>query len=392
MYQVNTSGFTPIMANIIGTYAPTGMNPADVGWVISLPSLLMIPGVLLNGVLVNFFRMRSVMIFSWALFGLSGVAIYFVPDFTAMLVCRAVQGFAIGLCQPSTKAMPARMYDNAHRANVMGWISMVGGIMSVIGSLAMGRFALIDWRLGMFYILGVAVVFIVLALLFVPNLPIERLEKVKDEGAKRPFGQVVWLCVLAAFVIYTVGAVVQIKTSIIVPQIGAGGPVESSYVSMSSTAGIVVGGLCFGVLYKTVKRWLFPIALVVCAAFYYLFANAHSLVELLIYGFILSAFSIGIVMVYYINRVTYTAPRERVSTAILMVTFATYLGQVLTTPFVNFVENTWGGMPIIGERGPEYMASVSLTAVAVVFAVVAVMAAVYIFVTRNKKLTADDGE
>jgi MFS family permease len=393
MYQVNTSGFVPVMANIIGTYAPTGMNPADIGWVISLPSFFMIPGVLLNGVLVNFFRMRTVMVFSWALFGLSGAAIYFMPDFTTMLVCRAVQGFAIGLCQPSTKALPSRMYNNEHRANVLGWISMVGGIMSVIGSLIIGQLGVIDWRLGMFYILGVAAVFILLALIFVPNLPVERKDKqTKSDAPKRSFGITVWACVLAAFVIYTIGAVVQIKTSLLVPQIGAGGSVEASYVSMFQTAGIIVGGLSFGLLYKKLGRWLFPISLVVCAVMYYLFAHSQSLIEMFVWGFILSAFSIGIVMVYYINRVTYTAPRERVSTAILMVTFATYLGQVVTTPFVNFVEQNFGGAPIIGARGPEWPASVSLDAVALVFAVVSVVSVIFILATRKMKLTADERE
>jgi MFS family permease len=354
----------------------------------------MIPGVLINGLLVQFIRMRTVMIFSWALFGLSGAAIYFMPDFTTMLVCRAVMGFAIGLCQPSTKALPARMYDDSHRANVMGWISMVGGIMSVIGSLIIGQLGTVDWKLAMFYILAVAIVFIILALAFVPNLPVERQEKKqKSDVPKRPFGITVWACVLAAFVVYTIGAVVQIKTSIMVPQIGAGGSVEASYVSMVQTAGIIVGGLTFGFLYKTLKRWLFPISLAMCAITYFMFAQATSLVEMFIWGFILSAFSIGIVMVYYINRVTYTAPRERVSTAILMVTFATYLGQVLTTPFINFVETTFApGAMFIGERGPEWPASVSLDAVALVFAVVTVVSVIFILVTRNMKLTADDRE
>jgi MFS family permease len=275
----------------------------------------------------------------------------------------------------------------------MGWISMVGGIMSVIGSLVIGQLGVIDWRLGMFYLLGVAVVFIILAIAFVPNLPVERQEKKeKSDAPKRPFGITVWACVLAAFVVYTIGAVVQIKTSLMVPQIGAGGSVEASYVSMVQTAGIIVGGLTFGILYKTLKRWLFPIALAACAIMYYLFAHSQSLIEMFIWGFILSAFSIGIVMVYYINRVTYTAPRERVSVAILMVTFATYLGQVLTTPFVNFVETTFGGAPTIGDRGPEWPASVSLDAVALVFAIVTVVAVVFIFATRNMKLTADERE
>lgn len=378
MYQTNTGAFVPLINSIAGEFIGMrqDMMPDQVGWLISLPSLLMIPGVLLNGLFIQKFRMRSVMVFSWALFGLSGAAIYLCTTTAALFTCRALMGLAIGLCQPSTRALPSRMYDDTWRSRVLGWISMAGGIISMLLSLAVGRIALVDWRLAMLLFIGLAIIFIIFALIFVPNLPVEekppKVKTVSGETKKRPFGSMMWLLVICAFIIYTVGAIIQIKTSIVVEERGIGGPDMASYVSMASTSGIIIGGLLFGFFYNRFGRGLFPAALLVSAAAYFWFAYAKDIASLCISGFITGFAPIGIVMVYYVTRITYVTPRERVTMALLIVTLATYLGQVCTTPVMNFIESIWGTATYV-----------SLTMVGVVFAVVGVIAIIFILATRK---------
>lgn len=378
MYQTNTGGFVPLIGSIAGEFIGMrqDMAPDQVGWIISLPSLFMIPGVLLNGVLIQKFRMRSVMIFAWALFGLSGAAIYFCTTTVMLFTMRSIMGLAIGLCQPSTRALPSRMYNDTWRSRVLGWLSMGGGIISMLLSFVVGRIGLIDWRLSMFLFLGFAVLFIIFAVIFVPNLPVEKkpakVQTDAGEAKKRPFGYMMWLLVICAFIIYTVGAIIQVKTSILVTERGIGGSDMASYVSMASTCGIIFGGMLFGFFYNKMGRILFPVALLVSAAAYFWFAYSYDIVSLCISGFITGFAPIGIVMVYYVTRVTYVTPRERVTMALLLVTLGTYLGQVCTTPVMNFVEGIFGTHT-----------SVSLTMVGIVFAAVGIVAAIFIAATRN---------
>jgi predicted MFS family arabinose efflux permease len=402
MYHTNTSSFVVLIQSVANEMLiPFGgdMAPDQVGWLISIPSLFMIPGVLLSGVLLQKIRMRTLMISAWVLFGISGAAIYFCTTTVAILSMRAVMGFAIGLCVPSSRALPSRIYDDNWRARVIGWIEFVGGAMSIFCSVVFGQIAMANWRLSMFVYPIIALVFIILAIAFIPNLPVEKQERVeKQSGLKRPLGQTTWALTLAALVIFVVGAVIQIKTSTLVEELRLGGPDVAAIVSMANTFGIVIGGLIFGFLYKKLQRWLFPVALLGAAACYFWFALSQDLVSLCISGGIANLFTIGTVIVYTVARVTYTTPPERITFAVSLVTFAMYIGQVFTTPFINLVEAQFGGlMPMAsvfsaqaGMEIEQVSASVSLIAVGVVFAALFVIATIYIIATRSQdaKVTA----
>lgn len=62
MFNINTSSFVVLINSIAGTFVPMGMTGPQVSMLITLPTLIMIPGVLLNGKLIKIFSMRSIMI------------------------------------------------------------------------------------------------------------------------------------------------------------------------------------------------------------------------------------------------------------------------------------------------------------------------------------------
>lgn len=386
MYQVNTTTYTVLISSIASEMVDVrqDMSTDQVGWLISLPGLFMIPGVLLSPLLLRRIRMRSLMIGAWALFGLSGAGVFFCTTTAGILSCRALTGLAIGLCQPSTRALPARMYDDKWRPKVMGWIAMAGGIVTVIMALLAGYLALVNWRVVMLLYLIVALLFIALALLFVPNLPQENPTRAKEQEQshqskqtgikKQSFGRDTWMMIAAAFVVYVVGSVVQVKSSMLVVERGLGGTDVVGYVSIFRCAGIIVGGACFGSAYRLCGRWLFPASLGIAGLTYFWFAHSCDVVSLCISAAITGAFSIGIAMVYYVTRVTYTTPAHRTTMALTLVTLSTYLGQVFTTPFINGAEALWGTS-----------AAVSLDAVGIVFMAVMVVGIIYILATRTEQ-------
>lgn len=378
MYNTNTSSFTTLVSSVANEMMAVDMVPSQIGWLISITSLLMIPGVLLSGWLTRVMSMRNIMILGWTIFGLSGAGIYFMHTTSGILVMRAIMGFAIGLSQPSSKALPSRLYEGDERNNVMGYISMGGGIISVIISILFGQVGLINWRYTMFFYLGFAAIFIILALLFIPNLPPEGSANSQSTGKKRPLGIATWVMVFCGFYCFLIGAVIQIKTSTFVQELGLGGSDVAGYVSAANTVGIIICGMFYGKLQRVLGRWLYPLALAISTVAYFIFANGNNVIVLCISGAVICGFSIGIVMAYNIARVTFTAPRERITTAITIVTLATYIGQVCTTPLLNLVASIW-----------DPSSRTALLFVGAAFGVLTVLAVIWILLTRNKKLSAD---
>jgi MFS family permease len=398
MYNVNAGSFTVIIdavAQSMFMSDPMNMRPDLIGYLVSIPSLFMIPGVLLSGVLDKFVRMRTLMIISWVLFGISGAAIYFMPGIFAVLACRAVMGFAIGLCQPSSRALPSRMYEGSTRSKIIGWIGMGGAAVSIVASISTGALASIDWRLAMFIYIIIAAVFIILALVFVPNLPVEKaagspkqekdIAVQQEPKAKTPLGLTVWVNILVGFLVFVIGSVIQIETSTHVNQIYGEPRFDIiTWVNVFNTLGIVVSDFIFGKMYDKIKRWLVPLALLVCAGGYLWFALATDAFSLCASGAVANFCDIGIVMVYCVVRASHAAPVSRMTLAITLVFLAQFLGQVFTTPFINIINENWGVVYGMNPAGaPEFLASVPLVATAIAFLVFAIGAAIYVFATRK---------
>ena len=371
MFYINTASFTSLVSVIAQEMMQVDMKATQVGWLISLPAVFMIVGVILSGWLTSRVTMKYIMLFGWALFGLSGASIYLMHSTLGIMICRALMGFAIGVAQPSTKALPSRMYDGGKRSSVMGFMSMGGGIASVIAAMLFGQIGVTNWRASMLLYLLFAVICIVLGAKYLPNLPPEKRDTQKSEG-KNPLGAGTWVIIFAAFYCFLIGAVIQIKTSSFVAELGLGSSNIAGIVSACSTLGIIVCGFFYGKLHERLGRWLYPLSLLITTISYFLFANGTSLAILCITGALICGFSTGIVMPYNVARVTFIAPKERVTTAITFVTLATYIGQACTTPLINFVSSLWGSS-----------SKVVLLFVAAAYGLLMVLSVIWILVTKN---------
>jgi MFS family permease len=392
MYNANTQ-FTVLMNSIVGDFFGRGikLTGAQISMILSLPSLLMIPGVLISGKLAQYISMRTVAVFSWLVFGITGVVLYFsMGSIAAFLTVRALMGFAIGLCQPISRAIPGKLFDGNLRAKVLGYISMGGGILSVIMSILFGQIALTNWRNCLWAFPIIAVIFVILTLLFIPNIPPEKKDeaaRLNPDGTKKkqpPFGRPVFMLCLAGFCIYTIGAVVQIKTSVHVAQTGIGGSDYVGYISSANTFGIIFGGLFFGTIYKHLKRWVLPSAALLTAVFYLFYAMTDSFIVMAVSGFFICGISIGILMAFLIARVSFVAPKTRITMAITMVTFANYIGQFITTYYIQAIESIFRAPLVDAGTGPQPLASVSLYSVAAGYALIGIAGAIYIYATRNE--------
>lgn len=99
---------------------------------------------------------KKVLIFGTGVWGLWTLAVGLVPDFSSMLVIRAISGLGLGCLMPATFSLLGDHFPQSKRGRALGVIGLVGLMGTVFGVLALGFVAKTDlWRWG-FIGLGIA--------------------------------------------------------------------------------------------------------------------------------------------------------------------------------------------------------------------------------------------
>lgn len=377
IFNTNTSSFIVIIESVASHFAPMGMQSTQVSLLQTLPSLFMIPAVFGGGFLKSRFSQKTLTMFGWGLYGCFGLLLMFIDHYILFIIVRACMGFGLGIALPQPKAIVAKLYDGEKRASLIGYISMVGGVISLLISISLGYVAAVNWRFALLLYPVFAIVVIVLVGLFVPHLPPENFKATAAPGEKKePLNKFVWALIIAGFFSFIICSVIQVKTGQLVQERGFGGSVETGWVSACATLGTFTGGLTFGRLYKTFGRWMLCISAVCAAVGYFVLASAPVLVVAFIGSYLCGLGSVGTINPYLVARISFVAPKSRKSDAITYITASTYGGQFFGTLYLTVVQALFG---------PS--ASAALMSVSGSFIIMLVIA--FLFMTCTKKQSAE---
>lgn len=371
IFNTNTSSFIVIIESAAEHFGPMGMASTQVSLLQTLPSLFMTPAVFGGGFLKSKLSQKTLTMFGWGLYGVFGLSLMFIDNYIAFIIVRACMGFGLGVALPQPKAIVAKLYDGEKRASLIGYISMVGGIISLLISISLGYVAAVNWRYALLLYPVFALVVIVLVGIFVPYLPPENY-KTSTGGKKEPLNKFVWALIVAGFFVFIICSVIQVKTGQLVQEKGFGASVETGYVSACATLGTFTGGLTFGRLYKKFGRWMLCVSALCAAIGYFVLASAPVLVVAFIGSYLCGLGSVGTINPYLVARISFVAPPSRKSDAITYITASTYGGQFFGTAYLSLVESIFGAG-----------ASVALMSVSGAFAVVLIVA--FIFMPSTKK-------
>lgn len=375
IFNTNTSSFIVIIESVAEHFGPMGMNDTMVSLLQTLPSLFMIPAVFGGGYLKSKFSQKTLTMFGWGLYGLFGLCLMFIDHYILFIVVRACMGFGLGIALPQPKAIVAKLYDGEKRASLIGYISMVGGMISLLISISLGYVAAINWRFALLLYPVFAIVVILLVAAFVPKLPAETY-KASTDGKKEPMNKFVWALIIVGFFSFIICSVIQVKTGQLVQEKGFGASVETGWVSACATLGTFTGGLTFGRLYKHFGRWMLCVSAVCAAIGYILLSQAPVLVVAFIGSYLCGLGSVGTINPYLVARISFVAPKSRKSDAITYITASTYGGQFFGTLYLSIISALFGSS-----------ASTALLSVAVCFIIMFVVA--FLFMTSTKQESAE---
>jgi MFS family permease len=102
---------------------------------------------------------KKVLIFGTGVWGIWTILVGLMPDFTGMVIIRAISGLGLGCLMPATFSLLGDHFPQSKRGRALGTIGLVGAMGNVVGVLALGFVATPSlWHWG-FIGLGLASVF-----------------------------------------------------------------------------------------------------------------------------------------------------------------------------------------------------------------------------------------
>jgi MFS family permease len=133
-----------------------GISFAMIGLMTTLRNIAQTVSAPLWGYAADRYSRKTVLIIGTGVWGIWTILVGLTPDFSSMLIIRAVSGLGLGALMPATFSLLADHFPQSKRGRAMGTIGFVGAMGTVVGVLALGFVATPEmWRWG-FIGLGVA--------------------------------------------------------------------------------------------------------------------------------------------------------------------------------------------------------------------------------------------
>lgn len=113
----------------------------------SLPSLLIIPFVLLAGKLSTGKNKLKTLVVGLAVFFLSGIACLFARSMTGLIVISCVLGIGAGMVIPFSTGLVVDYFTGDYRVRQLGYSSAINNLTLVVATVVTGYLANVNWHL-----------------------------------------------------------------------------------------------------------------------------------------------------------------------------------------------------------------------------------------------------
>lgn len=371
--MVASALMVPLLGSIAAEYPNAA--PGLLNQTLSLPSLLMIPAIIITGYLSKYISKKYLLMLGSIIFVVSGFGSMYSPSLEALVAFRACEGIGMGIVYPLAPAIIAHIFYGEERAKLIGWTNACGGVFSFILGIGAGYAALVDWRHAFYYYL-IFVAVVIMQGLLLPAFPPEKKDAEIIQAAaaseeKPKLGYAAYLTMGAMLIFMSVAMVIIYNLAIFIMNEGIGTPADAGMASSINTVASFFISLGFGYLFRFLKRYVSVLGLAFMACAYFVLSAAHSM-SLVYVGTICLGASMGCIFPYLMTRVAQVSPKAVKTMAVTWLSMSIYLGQWLSGYFAVWMANIVGGTT-----------RQLFSAVGVIFIVFAVFAAVFIAVTQK---------
>ena len=271
LVNMGNSAVTAAIQNIADAFPH--IKYSSVLLIATLPSLTMIPFVLLSGAVAGSkIRYKTLVIVGLMLFTLAGIAPVFLHSFASILAARALFGAGLGILSPLAPALIFNLFHGQARANALGISSVFTNIGGIIFQLVGATLCMLNWRYTFIvYLIGILSIVIVRFALSEP----EKIEKADNKKVKIPLQAYIVFILFGFFALLGTPVLMNMSTIIITSNLG--NAASAGFVLSMSTVGGMAAGALFGRIYKVTSKFTISVALLIAAAGLVLVNYAHSI-------------------------------------------------------------------------------------------------------------------
>ena len=328
---------SPILEDLSRIF-PTA-SQLEIQMLTSLPSLLIIPFVLLAGWLSERGESLKLLAVGLLIFFASGVVCIFAKDIRLLIVASCVMGIGAGVAVPYSTGLVVRYFTGDARVQQLGISSAVNNLSLVLATAIVGWIAMKDWHLSFaVYLLPAVSMVLLLALRDTKPSP-EPEESDQLRQTKIHWWRLVGLAVLY-FVITFTTLVITFYLSFLLEKYRFPQEMSSVMISLFFLA-IMLPGLMLNLVIRKLRSMTIVLSLCMIVVGLLLVGTIPN-IPLMTLGVIFTGVGYGILQPIIYDKTAIIAPPETATKALSIVMTVNYVAVVVCPFVVDFVAKIMG--------------------------------------------------
>jgi len=297
------------------------------------------------------------------LFLVGGCAPALIPDFTTILVCRAVLGIGIGMISPLGNALIAGNFEGQKRASLLGYGTLFMNAGGIVFQMLGGILADVSWQMT-FWAHGLIIVALIMAF-FLPEPQKPSASQSAQGAPKEKIGKPIWIIAILLLVYNMINYPIMMNLSILFIERNAGGATAAATALSLFTVAGCVAGLIFGTMFKALKRFCLPLGFVLCALGATM-VRFGSTAPVMTVGLILIGFGFSVILPSLMTWMSISTPPSTIAMATSVIMALMNLGGFICTYWLVLI-NSIAGEAIITPINVGIGFFVCMTVIFVIF-------------------------
>ena len=302
----------------------------------SLPSLLIIPFVLLAGKLSEGRDRWPLLMVGLALFFVAGLMCLFARTMAALIAISCLLGVGAGMVIPLSTGLVVEYFTGDYRVRQLGYASAINNLALVLATALTGYLATVDWHLPfLVYLLPGVSLALCLTLRDAPSVPEpkESLQLQQQEIDRNKLVGMMWLYFLITYAVL----VITYDASFLIEKYHLSSTFSGWLMALFFLA-IMLPGLFLGRIIKALRSNTNLISLLLMAVGLGIFGYARS-EWMMVVAALLAGFGYGIMQPIIYDKTATIAPPRSATLALSFVMAMNYLA-VMICPFILSVLHT----------------------------------------------------
>ena len=301
----------------------------------SLPSLLIIPFVLLSGWLSQRGESLTLLAVGLAVFFASGVVCIFAKDIRLLIVASSIMGIGAGVAVPYSTGLVVRYFTGDSRVRQLGISSAVNNLSLVLATAVVGWITTRDWHMAFIVYLLPAVSMVMLLALRNAKAAPEPKESDQMRQTKISWMRLTGLSLLY-FVITFTTLVITFYLSFLLEKYRFPQEFSSVMISLFFLA-IMLPGFALNTIIRRLRSMTIFVSLVAIVVGLLLVGTVPD-IPLMTLGVILTGVGYGVLQPVIYDKTAIIAPPEAATKALSVVMTVNYVAVVVCPFVVDFAE------------------------------------------------------